>query len=146
NKSTSSTTNKSRSNKRYSNNAKYIGDCAEKQVLTYLKTAAGHSEFDVAENLRWVAQEGEKPGYDIEYTNSAGDLIGVEVKGSISKNFSNFELTANEWSAAKQFGDRYALVLVANVDKSPRFECFWNPAADSSFSAEPSSYTVKRLS
>ena len=144
-KEASPTASRPSANKRYSKDAKFIGDCAEKQVLAYLKTPSGKAEFDIHSGLCWVAQENKKPGYDIEYINSSGEIVGIEVKGSITKSFSSFELTANEWSAAKKLGDRYVLVLVADVGNKPKFECFRNPAADNNFSAEPSSYTIKRF-
>lgn len=139
------TTSRSSTNRRYSKNSKYVGDCAEKQVLEYLKTPSGRDEFDVHSGLRWIAQENETPGYDIEFINSSGETVGVEVKGSISNSFSTFELTANEWAAANRMKDQYVLVVVSDVGNKPTFEHFRNPAADDKFSAQASSYTLKRV-
>jgi hypothetical protein len=67
-----------------------------------------------ARNIRWVAKQGLTPGWDIEYTDDAGDVIAVEVKGCAGPRFANFDLTAGEWRAATELGKRYWLYLVAD--------------------------------
>ena len=99
--------------------------------------------------LRWVAQEGETPGWDIEYQTSDKRLIRIEVKSTQSQSIRSVEITANEWRAAKLYRARYRLALVAsclstepiiqfivdpfgafekgNIELSPvRFQIAWN--------------------
>ncbi|MBH72197.1 MAG: hypothetical protein CMM57_00715 [Rhodospirillaceae bacterium] len=92
----------------YSRQSKTTGDAGELIVFEYLKKY----EDEISE-LRWVAQEKETPGWDIEYKNKDGTLICVEVKSSQSKSISGIELTRNEWKAAKDQGANYKLALVA---------------------------------
>lgn len=68
----------------YSKNSKVIGDRGEQIVLEFLKKRLNDSEKST---LRWVAQLGEKPGYDIEYIDRNGNKIGVEVKSTVGKSF-----------------------------------------------------------
>jgi Protein NO VEIN, C-terminal len=55
-------------------------------------------------NVRWLPDEGLTPGWDLQYENEAGELIGVEVKGTTDPTFANVELTAGEWQAACTLG------------------------------------------
>lgn len=87
---------------RYSNE---IGRRAEKIVYRRLQ--------DRYEEVRWLADEGEKPGWDIQYQDGE-DTVRVEVKGSTGEAFTSIELTAREWEAAQEHGDQYWLYLVGN--------------------------------
>jgi hypothetical protein len=82
-----------------------------------------------AKNIRWLADEGSTPGWDLQYENEAGDLIAVEVKGTTDSTFANVDLTAGEWEAACHLGDRYWLFLVAQCcSAAPRIYRLRNPA------------------
>jgi len=73
---------------RRSRHATMVGRRAE-EIVVNLLTTENHSR------VRWVASEGETPGWDIEYW--AGDQrIAVEVKGTSGKGFPSIELTAGE--------------------------------------------------
>lgn len=106
--------------------AKTVGDRAEELVLGYLRRTLGRFE---AGTLRWMAAEGETPGWDIQYTNEAGSSVAVEVKGTQGSRFTSIELTNNEWEAARLLGDRYWLYLVAEcVGSEPKIEAILDPA------------------
>lgn len=87
---------------RYSNQ---IGRRAEKIVY--------HRLLDRYDEVRWLADEGEKPGWDIQYQDG-GETVRVEVKGSTGEAFTSVELTAREWQAAEEHRGEYWLYLVGN--------------------------------
>jgi hypothetical protein len=113
----------STSGKRYSRKSKTVGDAGERTVLKFLKTyIPGVSE------LRWLANEGETPGWDIQYLDGAGNLIRVEVKSTESKTLTSIELTANEWRAANKHRSEYQLALVGScLSKKPIIEFIGDP-------------------
>jgi hypothetical protein len=93
----------------YSRNAKMVGDRAEEIVLRYLRSQLA----EIGDTLRWVAREGETPGWDIEYVGTNGEIAAVEVKGTAAAAFTSIELTDGEWTAARKLRNRYRLFLVA---------------------------------
>jgi hypothetical protein len=100
---------KSNAHPRRTRHAKLIGDRAEEIALKWIaKNIVG------AQNIRWIAQQGETPGWDIEYQNADGAIIGVEVKGTSGAAFTSFELTANELYAAKLLGSRFLILLISD--------------------------------
>ncbi len=111
--------------RRLSRYSKAIGDRAEEIVVRFLEENLSSGE---SRSVRWVAQEGEKPGWDIEYRNKDELVIAVEVKGTGGSSFPNIELTAGEWKAAKELRERYALFLVANCrSREPSIQKIWDP-------------------
>ena len=52
----------------YSKRAKYIGDLGEQLVFNKLKA-------EMVKELKWVANENIKPGWDIQYRDSQNSLI-----------------------------------------------------------------------
>ena len=111
---------------RRSREAKAIGDRGEQIVLEYLRRTLSKR---AAGTLRWVAQEGETPGWDIEYRRGRR-VIAVEVKATTGPSFSAFELTTNEWRAARDKGSDYRLGLVARAaSPSPRVFFIDDPAS-----------------
>ena len=60
-----------------SKQSKRIGDLGEKIIYKHLTRTL--SEQDRL-SLVWVADSGEKPGWDIEYRDSSNNLIAIEVK------------------------------------------------------------------
>lgn len=85
--------------------------------------------FHEAATLRWTASEGDLPGWDIDYTSSAG-LNAIGVKASAGPAFPSIELSSNEWASAKRLGAAYRLMLVAQVrTTSPQIQIIENPAA-----------------
>ncbi len=109
----------------YSKQSKITGEAGERAVLKYLR-----ENFASISKLRWVAGEGETPGWDIEYIDTHDELIRIEVKSTQSKTISAVELTANEWQAAEAHGDNYQLALVAScLTPEPKIQFVRNPFA-----------------
>ena len=121
--------------------AKLIGDRAEEIAIEWIKqNIAG------AKNIRWVADAGDTPGWDIEYDDSSGALVAVEVKGASGYAFRDFELTANEYKAAHSCAGKYLIMLVANcLGTSPVVQIIDNLAAElkaGKFFAEPTNWLI----
>jgi len=103
-----------------------IGRRGEQIALTYLKQTLTDVE---RETLRWVAQQGETPGWDIEY-KSGDRLIAVEVKATVGPLFPSLEFTNNEWQAARRLRDSYKVLLVAGVlQDKPQLQLIIDPIA-----------------
>ena len=130
-------------NSRYSRNAILIGNRAESIALRWAEL-----RFPKAKKVRWVSQDGETPGWDIEVIDSEGKLTAIEVKGTTGASFSNFELTKGELEASRSMGDRYILVLVANCLKDkPKLQDIVNPwkvIEQQGLTLEPLLYRVRR--
>lgn len=101
---------------RRSNIAKIVGDRAERAAYKFIQDRV--LPIEQGHSLKWVADAGQKPGWDIQYVNSSGELIAVEVKGTTAGSFSCIELTANEWKMAEQLRDRFWVYLIANCDQA----------------------------
>jgi len=101
-----------------------IGDRGEEFARDHLRKILSPEE---AETIKWRADKGEMPGWDIDY-RSGGQLFAVAVKSTVGPSFLSIELTANEWRAAQRLGANYRLALVADVaSTSPRIECLDDP-------------------
>lgn len=124
--------------------SKRIGDRGERIVLSHLERLLDQRD---AKTLRWVAAEGETPGWDIEYT-SGGQLWAVEVKATSGPAMPSVELTANEWASAKALGERYRLALVARtLTKAPEvgfIDDVVNRVEQGEFGVEPLSWRLER--
>jgi hypothetical protein len=107
---------------------------------------AGFIGISVIRSPKLVARRGETPGWDIEYTDSSGELIGVEVKGTILSKFSSVELTANEWLAASRVRKQFHLYLVARaLSKDPFISAVVDPfekSEDGVFGAEATGWRL----
>lgn len=115
------------STKRHAKHTKLIGDRAEEIAFRYL---ADRAEEDNSMGIRWMAREGETPGWDIQYVDANSKIVAIEVKGTSATAFTSVELTGNEWDAARRLGDQYKLFLVADcLGVSPKIEVITNPAA-----------------
>ena len=113
------------SNRRYSRHSTIIGKRAEAIALAWVKKA-----LPLARQVRWVADQGETPGWDIEVTDEHGTVLSLEVKGASGRAFLNFELTPGELRASQQLGSRYWLLLVADcLGQSPRLQVIKDPYA-----------------
>jgi Domain of unknown function (DUF3883) len=94
----------------YSRQALLIGRRAEEIALHWAKR-----EFHDARQVRWVSDEGETPGWDIEVLHPDGQLTALEVKGASGR--------------VLRLGPRYLLVLVSNcLSISPRLQVLANPS------------------
>jgi hypothetical protein len=108
---------------RYSKRAKLIGDRAEALVEKYLR-----EDVPGATDVKWLAKIGETPGWDLQYRSKDGELIRVEVKGTIQQAVTSFELTANELLAAQTHGEFFRIVLVAEcLSANPKIQVLGNP-------------------
>lgn len=100
-----------------------VGDRAEQLVVRYLEATLPSEQ---ARTVEWVARQ--RLGWDVEYTDSSGGTVAVEVKGSTSSAFESVELTAREWDAAERFRDRFWLYLVAEtLGCSPAIQAIQDP-------------------
>lgn len=135
---------KSGSRIRRSRNSKAIGDRAEAVVVQHLRRTLPASQQG---SVRWVAAEGERPGWDVQYVDTDGELVAVEVKGTTGEQFVSVEVTANEWAAAEAKGTRYHLYLVARcTSKTPVIEVIEDPASsvkDGRFGMTPSVWKLE---
>lgn len=102
-----------------------LGKRGEEIVLKHLRETLSSAEVNT---LRWISNEGETPGWDIQY-KSGRKIVAIEVKASGGPSFPSIELSAHEWNAALQLGERYTIALVASVkSREPRLELLTNPA------------------
>ena len=109
---------------RKSHESKKIGDLGEKIVLNRILMQKQNSG-DLSE-LEHVASQNK--GYDIQYRDKNGNLVGIEVKATKMAQFHNIHITSNEWETAKEMGNNYHLYLVADCkNKNPKFHIIINP-------------------
>ncbi len=134
------------SNYRRSKFSTAIGTLGEEVVLKYLQQELPPS---AAKTLWWNAKEGETPGWDIQYTNTDGNLVAVEVKATTGSRFPSVELTSNEWSAAARIRKWYQLALVASAGTDePVIEFIEDPFGKcdhGSMHVEPSIWRLKLI-
>jgi len=97
--------------RRISRRAKMIGDAGELAAVEHLRATLPALQ---AATVRWVASDGQTPGWDIEYLSDCGELVRIEVKSTVGDTFTSFDMTANELFAAKEHGASYHLYLIAN--------------------------------
>jgi len=106
--------------------AKIAGDRSEEIVIKYLKETLSPHERDT---IKWISKAGETPGWDITYFDSGNRIVAIEVKGTTGNFFPNIEITANEWNAANELGDRYWIYLVTSCfTKNPKIQRLNDPA------------------
>ena len=125
----------------YSKRAKYIGDLGEQLVFNKLKA-------EMVKELKWVANENIKPGWDIQYVDSQNSLICIEVKSTTQKEFTSIHITKNELERAKERGEKYHLWLVSEVEsQEPKIHIIKNfPASiPSHFLIEPINYRLTKI-
>ena len=114
-------------NYRRSKNSVAIGNRAEEIVYRLLQDESPVMGY---QSVRWVAREGEKPGWDIEVVDRRGVFHSVEVKGASGKIFPSIEVTAAEWQAAEERRERYWLFLVTEcAGKHPKIQQIKDPVS-----------------
>lgn len=129
---------------RRSSRSKEVGDWAEQLILNYLTNSneiIQKLNIDQTKDIVWEADNGNTPGWDISFTTNTGEVVGVEVKGTISSKMTNFEMTANEYIAASENKTNYIIALVSNVGNNPTIELITDPLG--ALSATPSSYVMR---
>ena len=99
----------------------------------------------MVKELKWVANENIKPGWDIQYRDSQNSFICVEVKSTTQKEFSSIQITKNEYDRAQERGENYHLWLVTEVEsQGPKIHIIKNLSASikSDFLIEPINYRL----
>lgn len=126
--------------------AREIGEQGELLVERHLRSTLG----PLGASVEYLVPIGLTPGYDIRYIDTDGNVVGVEVKSTVARRMTAFEITANERRAAEAMGERYFLALVTGVGSSgPEVHLLQNPAADLDFGqlrAVPASWVVSGFS
>jgi hypothetical protein len=135
--------------RRYSPESRKVGDAGERAVMRREKELLiGLGRQDLADHVRWHAQEGEFPGWDITSFDADGREFFIEVKSCAGKAVSSVDLTVNEWKAARDAArrDRYYIYLVTSaLSAKPVIERLRNPASyvdDRQLSCEPIVYEL----
>ena len=126
----------------FSKRAKLIGDLGESYVFNFLKNKR-------VKNLRWLANENIKPGWDIEFLDEHNSLKCIEVKSTTKKYFSSIQITKNEWDAAKRKGKDYELWLLTEVESAtPKVSIIqdFKSCVPENYILDPLIYRLKRSS
>lgn len=113
---------------RKSKSAKKIGDAGEKLVEQYeIKRLEKEGRPDL--EVQWLADQGEKPGYDILSFNADGSERWIEVKTTSGKKLSVVHLTEHEREVASTAPKgKYWIYIVTDVFKpKPKVECIQDP-------------------
>jgi hypothetical protein len=106
-----------------------MGDRAEEIVYRCLGTTLPADLRDLSALGR---ERGEQPGWDVEYRDAEGNIVGIEVKGTQGGGFASIDITANEWEQAQALLERYWLFLVTScMGPTPRITRVQNPFARS---------------
>ena len=112
---------------RHSKQSLIVGNAGEKVIYEFEKNKLKDmGRLDLAEKVRWVADEGEKPGWDIESYDENGSIMRIEVKASKGK-INNIIITENEKNKAEKYRESFFLALVENVFKKPTIEYICDP-------------------
>ena len=119
--------------RRYSPESRKVGDAGERVVIRHEKESLIKlGRQDLADRVRYHAQELEFVGWDITSFDEKGNEIFIEVKSSVGKTVSSVNLTVNEWEAACSLArrDRYYIYIVTNaLSAKPNIERLLNPAS-----------------
>lgn len=131
---------------RNSKNSIKIGNHGEKLVMSHLTSVLNENEV---KTLNHHAIQNEKFGYDISYINLKNETIYIEVKATTAPLFNNFLITANELSAAKEFGNQYKIYLINNVTSTNvKIEIIENISAllnEQDFRSTPMSFKIEKI-
>jgi len=108
----------------------YLGQLGEKIVYqSEINRLTEAHRKTLAQKVEWVSQRQPFLGFDITSFDNHSNQEYVEVKSSVGK-LNRFYFTANEMGKAKQYGDRYRVICVSNVEKSPTLLEIRNPLAE----------------
>jgi len=122
-----------RRSRRYSPESRKVGDTGERLVLRHERERLIKlGRQDLADRIRYHAQELEFVGWDITSFDDDGNEMFIEVKSSIGKTVSRVNLTINEWEAACDPARRdcYYIYIVTNaLSATPNIERLLNPAS-----------------
>ena len=114
---------------RRSRESKKVGDAGEKHVKQFEINRLGKGGWTADDpDVKWLADLGEHPGYDILSYNLDGSERWIEVKSSKGSRISSVELTDNERRKAMEAPKgRYWLYLVQRVFGKPTVEMIQDP-------------------
>ena len=115
---------------RRSRASKKIGDAGEKRVRDHERERLARlGRPDLAKNVRWVADDGEQPGYDVLSFNDDGSERWIEVKTSKGDKVNTVDLTERERLTAMEAPEgRYWLYVVTRVFRGARVMKIEDPA------------------
>ena len=118
--------------------SKKVGDAGEKIVFGYeQKRLIELGLEDLSSHVRWLADEGEHPGYDILSYNEDGSERWIEVKTSKGSAISVIEITENERKTAEAAPEgRYWIYLVTKVFTRPQLTPIQDPVRNLSWDEE----------
>ena len=138
-------------------NRRITGEIAEEIVLEFEKNRLKKEGYvKESEKIKKISIEFANAGYDIEsFLKHQGNMseIYIEVKGSTEKEF-DFYLSANEFRKAKEYGDKYWIYFVPEIDIKTRSSTkkpimIQNPSEtifnDSSFKIEIEKYHIAEI-
>ena len=118
--------------------SKKIGDAGERRVVEHERERlrlAGRP--DLAKKVRWLADEGEQPGYDVLSFNEDGSQRWIEVKSSKGDKVTTVDLTERERMVATDADPgRYWLYVVTRVFRGARLMAIQDPFRTLSWSEE----------
>ncbi|MBI4322281.1 MAG: DUF3883 domain-containing protein [Chloroflexi bacterium] len=83
---------------------------------------------DLADKVKWISQESTTAGYDVLSFEASGEPKFIEVK-STSGTGRSFDMSENEWEAAKVYGSSYYVYRVTSVVSTPDVSEFPDPWA-----------------
>jgi hypothetical protein len=102
--------------------SKKVGDAGENYVFEYEKNKLKKLSMD--ELADQIVKQYEDfsyfPGYDIQSFDEKGNKIFIEVKSTKGKNKNYFEISENEISTAKEFGESYYIYQVTSALTEPK--------------------------
>jgi hypothetical protein len=116
---------------------------AERLVVEYEKSYLMQiGREDLAEKVKWVAQEADGYGYDVLSFDESGNEKFIEVKGTSLMKTAPFQISKNEIDTSIKKGDQYWLYRVFYIDeKEPKFYRY-RGRIDKNFELEPSNFNV----
>ena len=102
--------------------SKKVGDAGENHVYDYERNKLlkmGRS--DLADKIvKQFDDQSNYPGYDIQSFDEHGNKIYIEVKSTKTKKKSFFEISDNEVSSARKYGNEYHIYHVTNALINPK--------------------------
>ena len=118
--------------KRWAQESKKIGTAGEEYVYNfeYNKLLKANKK-NLADKINKHFEKHDFPGWDITSYDLKGNEMYIEVKSTSGEVINDFDMTDNEWEAAKKHGSKYYVFLVNNALKKNAkiFEQIHNPDA-----------------
>ena len=110
--------------RRYSKESKVVGEAGESHVYDYeCNKLRNKGRPDLAEKIvKQCEDKTSYPGYDFQSFDEHGKKIFIEVKSTRNKKSSGFLISANEWKAAENLGDKFYIYIVCNALVNPRIQ------------------------